>query len=343
MQSNQGEANSNRFSFRDVPGALSRRRATILITLLVFVGLAVGVSLLTPPTYRSCSEVLIEDVPRPGPVDASDPLVALGAEDVPYGIPTHVAVLASSQILRNALDAAGLSKPDAQRDAPGPTNVEAEQVGDTNVVQIAVESEDPAVARKCAAALPYAYFEYIQAKRRYVIGRALEFVNGETRQETGALSQARAMLAQFEKSHQGANSNIATAVSLSRTGRPESNESSTQRQSFDASISVNRELRELERNVEAHENALGSLVDLELRLRLRNNSLKTPLSNITGETRPELLNLDSASPALQVAPSWPRNTADGAGIGLVLGCIFALLRDAKRRSGQRQSRCERRV
>lgn len=80
---------------------------------------------------------------------------------------------------------------------------------------------------------------------------------------------------------------------------------------------IAREQQELERQVQEHQTALLRLADTEDRLRLRNNSLKAPVSNVTDPTLP-----------IQVVPRWALNIAIGVFVGLLFGCGFAISRDA---------------
>jgi capsular exopolysaccharide synthesis family protein len=90
---------------------------------------------------------------------------------------------------------------------------------------------------------------------------------------------------------------------------------------------VAREEQELERQVQVHQANLQQLAEMGAQLQLRNNALKSPVSNITQESKPGVLDVNAASLPVQVAPRWGLNMAVGVLLGLLVGCFLALARD----------------
>jgi polysaccharide biosynthesis transport protein len=79
---------------------------------------------------------------------------------------------------------------------------------------------------------------------------------------------------------------------------------------------VSRAQTELENRVMTHQATIAKLSTTIEDLRLRDNSLRAPVSSMAG-----------ASFADQIAPRWPFNIVAGLLLGLILGCVVALARD----------------
>lgn len=89
MHRDQTEAPGADLSFRDLMAVVKRQRLIVLSSVAVLLGLAVAVSMATPPKYRSTSAVLIEEAPKLGVVDVSDPMMSMQPQESTLTVPTR--------------------------------------------------------------------------------------------------------------------------------------------------------------------------------------------------------------------------------------------------------------
>lgn len=298
-------------------GVMRRRRATILVTTLLFALIAAGVSSLTMPMYRAGTEILLVDVPRPGPIDQSDPLAEVGARDTAESVGTQIELLQCGDVVGQALDEVGIPMPRTAEEADKLPVVLAAQVRDTNVVEVYVDASSKEVAQKLATALPRAYGRYVQASQRNAIDRALTFVQGRERSEMMALERATSNLSRFSQANHVSAAPSELGLDQALAGLPHARNASLKLRADLPSPPVARRQGELIRAVREHENALTRIDDLSARLTLHDNSLVAPVEIIT-----------KPGSAMQVAPDWGRNMGEGLLLGLLVGLLLAWWRDA---------------
>ena len=301
MQTYQTDERVGTFWLRDLVGLFRRRRWVIRWTVILFVAVAVCICLATPQTYRCYTEMLVEDLPRQGAVDPSDPMVAFGAQNAGYGMATHILMLESSGFLRQVFEVARIPNPTNLDDAPRGPEIRAEQIADTNVLAVTVDAPNQETARGVANALPQAYSQFIEKKNHGAGERATRIVDDMTMQTRHELTQAVSELAAFDTAHKVVDRTDAS-VGPAPSSVPVT--------------AVTRDRRALVGRVSELEKALLFLQETALRLRLRNTLLQEPVSR-----------LEEAGPPLAVPPPWGQALWRAIFFGLMFGCLFALVRD----------------
>jgi succinoglycan biosynthesis transport protein ExoP len=122
-----------------------RRRKWVLAAVAVMVGLALGYSLLAPPTYTSTSKVLVR------PINV-DPV----ADPEPVDLETQRELVLSTAVARVAGPAigAGLTAPEVLK------HVSVDIPGETQVLTITYAAGDPREAQEGSRAVAQAYLDY---------------------------------------------------------------------------------------------------------------------------------------------------------------------------------------
>jgi len=303
------------------------------VSVLVFVGVAVVISLSTPPMYRSSVLVLLNDVPRQGSIDSSDPMVAAAAQDTTFGVSTQVLMFQSDAVVSQALEtirnAPGrmveVSKvppqylDEHQVDVSGPREIRVEQVGDTSVVRVSVDAGSEDLAQMLASGLPESYRGYLFRMRQDADRRRVNFVAYTIDEARRSVQLATADLLKFENQNNVVATPNEYATRLTGGGRPVVKQASRQPGGADRLNGVTRRRQELEALVSEHENRVARLGEVADRLLLRRVAADDPVWTINAATHP-----------VQVAPNWERNVGVGVVLGLLLGCSLALVQGRAR-------------
>jgi capsular exopolysaccharide synthesis family protein len=190
----------NDVSLRDFLATLRRRRATVLQTVAILVALSVVFTLMTKPVYRTTTKLLVEGkTPMISTVDPNDAIGAVSMPSPGYEVDTHIEVLQSDSVMR-----------DAFRDANIPYDVDAlslgqqawvtvKQIGETNVVELDVDSHKAAYAARLASTIPDVYLKYITGNSSEEVQTALQWVEDQLQKESFELDNAQAELDRFRR------------------------------------------------------------------------------------------------------------------------------------------------
>jgi capsular exopolysaccharide synthesis family protein len=189
---------SNELSLRDYIDLFRRRRAIFLQTFVMVVVIGLVVTFMTKPVYRSASRILVEGKQIAfGQYNANDPLSNLFLSPNGHDVLTQIEVLQSAKLMNEVFQSAGV----ANRSVA----VGISQVGETDVVEITCESENPISAEKVAAAVPEQYLKFMSKSRSSEIVNALQFAKSRYGEAQTALHKAEDELSRYRQSHQIAN------------------------------------------------------------------------------------------------------------------------------------------
>lgn len=153
---------------------------------------------LTPAVYRSRTMILVDS-----PVaNLNDPVSEVTLPNLATDLVTQSGVIQSERILYDAFRTAGVSIPEGltpellQRLLP---RVNAEPVPGTSIIDISVDTGDPATAMRVAQIIPEVYLSYQRSSRQAEVVKAMNFVEQRLKEQTGAYKKAQADLNAFKK------------------------------------------------------------------------------------------------------------------------------------------------
>jgi capsular exopolysaccharide synthesis family protein len=185
-------------TLRDYIDILRRRRAIFLQTLVVVLSVGIAVTLMSKPLYRTTARILVEGrALTVANYDANDPLSGLFAAGQGHDVTTQIEVLQSATLLADAYKDAGIPSKSAR--------LQVKQVGDTDVIELIVESNVAAYATKLARAIPNTYLKYVTGNRKAEVRNALSFARARLQEETEKLSAAEEALRRFRTNSRVAN------------------------------------------------------------------------------------------------------------------------------------------
>lgn len=154
------------FSLRDYLDILRRRKGIAIQTFVLVCLVGVLATFMTKPTYRTSARILVEGRELTlAQYNTSDPLANLFMPDVGHDIATQLEVLGGEEVMRDAFSTANVSPLDVKLDI--------KQVGQTDVIEIAAESNTPDYAVRITRTLPDIYRKYMTGDRKDEIVRAL--------------------------------------------------------------------------------------------------------------------------------------------------------------------------
>lgn len=152
-----------------------RRRATILQTFILVSVVGVVITLMTRPVYQASAKLLVE-----GPslnlntVDDSSPLAKILTLNQPQTVATDVEVLQAQPLLQKVAKTVG------------PATLSVATLGDTNVIEVGAEANDPKVAAAAPNTLLQLYVDENSDQDFHELETARDFV-----QKQGALARSR--------------------------------------------------------------------------------------------------------------------------------------------------------
>ncbi|MCX7799275.1 MAG: polysaccharide biosynthesis tyrosine autokinase [Fimbriimonadales bacterium] len=205
---------SGDLSFRDLVGIFKRQWPLTLITVVLFVALAAAYTATQPAKYRSTARVLIENNPaRSG--GQGDPLSIISYQEAIFDVPTQIQIMQSPQILNDAAVQAQLLPPQTQGQLESAPSVDVKSIGDTGVLEINVDSQNPEHTKKLADALPTVFGRYIQSRQRDALSRAIAYLNRRIQEENAELAKAQTELVNFRKRYNVVDSNTEMGIRVS--------------------------------------------------------------------------------------------------------------------------------
>ena len=175
-------------SLRDFFEILRRRKAIAFNAFLLVVILGIVVTLMTKPVFSTGLRLLVEGRSNTLSVNtSSDPLSSVFQPPPGREVDTQIEILRSSRVMGDVYKEAGI--------APGSVGVAVQRVGTTDVIDIAVTSNQRDTADRFAEALPKVYERQTRDERLGAVSAALKFA-----QKT--LDEQRNMLSATEKEYE---------------------------------------------------------------------------------------------------------------------------------------------
>lgn len=183
---------STEISLRDYLNILRRRKFVIVVTALVIFAIGAIVTLRTQPVYRSTTRMLVDTAPTGYGPYAGDPVLSQFFMQSNVGsIDTQIEVIRSEGVMTAAYKESGVP--------PGTVTLYVTQAGQTNVLDVAAESENPDAARRFLDVLPRVYVKNVTWNRKEEINNAIEFMKERVAEETAKLRSVQAELQQLRQ------------------------------------------------------------------------------------------------------------------------------------------------
>ena len=191
MQDDYGTQPSE-MSIRDYIDLLRRRKAIIIQAFIVVVSVGLVITMMSKPVYQSVGSILVEGRKWGIPATETQGIFAgLYPSDSGHGVDTQIVVITGRNVVDRASEMAGVR--------PGLVRVRADQVGQTDVVNIIVESADKKAALKVAQKMPEAYAEHVNSTKRDQLNKMYDFAKKELAKERDKLANAEASMQDFKR------------------------------------------------------------------------------------------------------------------------------------------------
>jgi capsular exopolysaccharide synthesis family protein len=167
-------------TFRDVMAAIGRNRKPAIIIMLVSILLGAVLYKLTPATYRSSEELLLQpsvDTPTTG-----DPVLGpISSPSTTIDVPTQIQVLQSSKLMGDIYARSGIGVFD--ENAPDIPIVKVELLKDTYAMQVFIDCSNPETAKLVATNLPKVYEDFLHVTRQGEIDKELQFLSTQRNED----------------------------------------------------------------------------------------------------------------------------------------------------------------
>jgi capsular exopolysaccharide synthesis family protein len=174
-------------SIRDYADLLVRRRFTILKTFALVFLIGAALTWTTKPVYRANTRILVQgEQSGKSDFEVAAPIKELLKGEQGRGIDTQLEIIGSPKVVNEAYR--------LSRVPQGSVRVIVNSVEDTDVIAIAVESEQPEYAKRMAEVLPESYRKHVVAARKQGVKNALSFVNKRLPEESQKLLAAQLAL-----------------------------------------------------------------------------------------------------------------------------------------------------
>lgn len=186
-------------SLKDILGLLRRRRAVILQTFIVIVVIGGMITMLTKPVYRSTTRILVEGKSATvTQLNANDVMGSLFMPPPGYDVATQIEVLQSERLMQDAFLISKIPY-DVKNKGNQQVKLIVKQVGETNVIELAADSQVKSYCERLTKNLPAIYLKYITSNSQGQVGTALNFAQVRLKEETEKLSMAEVALERFKK------------------------------------------------------------------------------------------------------------------------------------------------
>ncbi|MCC7230448.1 MAG: polysaccharide biosynthesis tyrosine autokinase [Fimbriimonadaceae bacterium] len=184
-------------TLKDVLGIFRRQRYWIATILIGSLCLGYAAVVLTTPVYRTTTTIAIAQARS-----SNDPVGSVTMQGPTVSIPTQMQILQSPVMFDDKYWDKEANRIQMPANAQTLSKVKVDQVGDTNVLNINVESTDPLLAKTVAAAIPDYYKKYTADNQATDVEMARRFVETQLLAEKDGLKGAQKELQEYRNSRQ---------------------------------------------------------------------------------------------------------------------------------------------
>ena len=173
---------ASEMTVRDYVDLLRRRKAIIIQSFVVVVAVGLVITMMAKPVYQTSTSILVEGKRwNVAPTEMAGPFASVFTPDMGHGVETQIAVITGRKVVAAALKKAGVKSG---------VSVQADQVGQTEVVSIICQSSDKEAAQKVALAMPQAYAEHQAETKQIQVNEMLKFARKQLASEEDKLKRA---------------------------------------------------------------------------------------------------------------------------------------------------------
>lgn len=184
-------ASAPALTLRDFLNVLRRRRGVALATFALVLGAITLLTLLTRPRFEANARLLVSTQQNAAPAPADEGALSTVFQATPtYSVETQIELLRSPKVLNQVYARSGV-KPDT-------VELNAGQVRNTDVIEVAVNSPSPEDALKFAKAWPSLYLEQLRQDRLRQVSDSLAFAQKRLGEQRTLLQRAEGDLADFK-------------------------------------------------------------------------------------------------------------------------------------------------
>lgn len=205
-------------SYKEVLGILARRKWIVVAWVVVGLAVAVGVSaFVIKPLWVAQAQILVPGRTITSPGMAGNDLIS-NLEVTPfdsYDVTTQIQLLQSNEVLFRLFQVVNVPIPQTTAQMENSPRIEANQIGDTNVIAATVSAPTDTVARNMAQQLPLVYEEFVKTRTTDVVDSSIKFLQSRVDEEDGLLEKARADLADYQKKNGVTSSQAETQINAS--------------------------------------------------------------------------------------------------------------------------------
>ena len=168
---------SSEVSVREYIDVFRRRKSILLQTFVLVFVVGLLVTFMTKPLYRTTARILVEGKSNAvTQLDSSNPLGNLFSADTGHDVDTQLEVIQGDAVIRDIYENTGL--------VPDSVQLQAKQVGSTDLIDITTESGSSGAALRFAKRLPDSYRKYVSGNRQEEIANALLFAQSKLDEES---------------------------------------------------------------------------------------------------------------------------------------------------------------
>ena len=203
-------------SLRDFFEILRRRKAIAFNAFALVLILGIVVTLMTKPVFSTALRLLVEGRSSTVAINTSnDPLSSVFQPPPGRAVDTQIEILRSSRIVRQVYKEAGVK--------PGRVTMAVRRVGTTEVIEIAVTSNQRDAADRFAATLPKVYERQTRDERLREVSAALDFAQRTLDEQRNRLNATEKEYEEFKnkKGVVNAEAEVTTAIEATAEGKNE--------------------------------------------------------------------------------------------------------------------------
>lgn len=203
-------------SLRDFFEILRRRKAIAFNAFILVVMLGIVVTLMTKPVFSTSARLLVEGRSNTVAINTSgDPLSSVFQPPPGREVDTQIEILRSSRVVNQVYKQSGVR--------PGAVNLAVRRVGTTDVIEIAVTSNQRDAADRFATTLPKVYESQTRDERLREVSAALNFAQRTLKEQRDKLNSTEKAYEKFknQKGVVDAKAEVSTAIESAAQARGE--------------------------------------------------------------------------------------------------------------------------
>lgn len=191
------EGNVRPLSLKDFLSTIRRQKGWIIGILLTCITLGFAAIEFTTPVFETKTAILLEQGGSTTQ-NTNDPVGFLELPMPVRSIPTEVQRIQSQNMVDKAYASIGVNRLQLGKNEP---SIKVQAIDGTNVLQIAISSTDPMLARQLATALPEEYAKQEKLDRQEVVQKSIEATSRKIDEQKEQLADDEKKLREYRRAH----------------------------------------------------------------------------------------------------------------------------------------------